>query len=132
LLHANLAVTAAGLAGRGLAPGFGAQPAARAAFLHGRNADLGFGAACGFLEADLEVVAKIGAAIDIGAAASLPEDLAEDVAERVREATEARGAGTSRGSLLLHAGMSEAIIGGALLLVAQNLVSELRFLELLF
>jgi len=28
--------------------------------------------------------------------------------------------------------MSEAIIGGALLLVAQNLVSELRFLELLF
>ena len=59
--------------------------------LERRDADLRLGAARRFLERQLEVVAKVGAAEHAvaAAAATLPEDLAEDVAERVGEAAEA-------------------------------------------
>jgi hypothetical protein len=53
-----------------------------------RDADLGFGAARGFLEADFEVVAQVRASIHIRATASAPEDVAEDVAERIGESAE--------------------------------------------
>ena len=88
LLHAHLAVAAARRAADGLRAGLGAGAVARLALLQRRNADLGFGAARGFLERDLEVVAQIGAAIDVRAAAAAAEDVAEDVAERVGEAAE--------------------------------------------
>jgi hypothetical protein len=54
---------------------------------HARNADLGLEAARRLLEADLEVVAQVGAAEHGRApAADAAEDLAEDVAEDVAEA----------------------------------------------
>jgi hypothetical protein len=61
--------------------------------VHGRDADAGFGAARGFFQRDLEVVAQVGAAIDVGAsaaaAAAAAEDVAEDVAEGIGEAAHA-------------------------------------------
>ncbi len=91
------------------------------AFLHGRNADAGFGAARGFLEADLEVVAQVRAAIE--------ENIAEDVGKGIGEAAETRtsGAGPCAG---IHAGVAEAVVGGALVAVGQDFVGFLRFLEM--
>jgi len=66
---------------------------ARRALLHRRNADLGFGTARRFFERQLEIVAKVGASEDAGAAtagaALAAENLAEDVAEGVGETAEA-------------------------------------------
>src|SRR5690606_23054956 len=81
LLHAHLAMTVTGRAGLDLGALLGAAAVAGCAFLHGRDADLGLGAACGFLERDLEVVAQVGAAVDIAASAATAGATAEDVAE---------------------------------------------------
>ena len=69
----------------------------RRALLQRGDADLGLGAARGFLQGELEVVAKIRTAIDAvapptAARSGAAEDLAEDVAERVGEPAEPLGA----------------------------------------
>ena len=91
LLHAHLAVTAAGRAGLRLRARFGAGAVAGLAVFHGRDADLGFRAVCRLLERDFQVVAQVGAAIDVGTAATATAAAAEDVAEDVAE-----GIGRSR------------------------------------
>ena len=83
------------------------------------------------LELDLEVVAKIGAALRAGAAAAAaePENVAE-AAEDVFEAAELRRIEALRAAA--DAGVAEAIVAGALVAVAEDRVGLGRFLELLF
>jgi hypothetical protein len=77
-----------------------------------------FGAARGLFERDLEVVAQVGAAIDVGAAAAATtaatEDVAEDVAEGIGEAAEAP-APPAAAHVRVDAGVAVLVVGGALL-----------------
>src|SRR6185436_12629843 len=64
LRHAHLAAPVTRVALLGLRPRLCAAAVAGRAFLERRDANLRFGAARRFLEAEFQVVAKIGAAID--------------------------------------------------------------------
>src|SRR5579871_1486864 len=134
LRHPHLALAAAGRTGLGLRAGLGAGAVAHRALLAGRDANLGFGAVGRLLEGDLEVVAQVGAAEYAGASApsttGAPENVAEDVAERVGKAAEA-GRSPAHGRLRIDAGMAETVVRGTLGRVAQDFVRLLRFLELL-
>ncbi len=97
------------------------------------NADRRLLAAERFFERDLEVVAKIAAAARAALAApaaahELAEHLVEDVGKAAGKAEIARAAAAP----LLKGGMSEAIIGGALLIVLQDVIGLADFLEFLF
>src|SRR5438445_261357 len=97
-----------------LGPGLRPRAVAGLAGLHGRDTDLGLGAACRLLERDLEVVAQVGAAEDGSASASLPvtEDVAEDVAEGLGEAAEARRFARAHAAHLgIHAGVAVGVVG---------------------
>src|SRR6185436_511684 len=89
-----------------------------------RNLDVGLDALRCLLELDFEVVAKISAALRAGAtvAAAEPEDVAEAAELRRIEPLRA----------VADAGVTEAIVAGALVAVAEHRVSLGRFLELLF
>src|SRR5512139_3076621 len=87
LRHAHLARAAAGGAGLRVRAGLGAGAVAGVALGERRDADLGLEAVRHLLERDLHVVAQVGAAEHVRAAAArTAEDLAEDVAEDVAEA----------------------------------------------
>ena len=136
LLHAHLAVAVAGRAGLGLGAGLGAAAVAGAAFLDGGDADGLLGAARGFFQRDLEVVAQVGAAIDVRAsaatAARAAKQVAEDVAEGVgKAALEALRAGACA-HRRVDAGVAVAVVGGLLLRVGEHLVGLLGLLEFLF
>ena len=99
------------------------------------HADLGVETGRGLLQRDFQRVFQIGAAVDLRAAAATAataaaEDLAEDVAERIGEAA-AHAAAHARG-IGIDAGVAIAVVGGALLLVAQDFISLFGFLEFLF
>jgi len=129
LLHAHLALAVAGGAGLGLGAGLRPRAVAGRACIHGGNADLGLGAVRRRLQRDLEVVAQIGAAVDVRAAAArLAEDVAEDVAEGIGKVREpgAVGAGCRR---RIDARMAVTVVGGALVGIGEHLVGFLRFLE---
>src|SRR5690606_25520423 len=134
LLHAHLAMTVTGRAGLDLGALLGAAAVAGCAFLHGRDADLGLGAACGFLERDLEVVAQVGAAVDIAASAATAgataEDVAEDVGEGIGETARATAEAAAHAGLRIDPGVAVLVVGGALLGIGQDLVGLLGLLEL--
>jgi hypothetical protein len=102
---------------------------ARLARFHGRDADLGLGAARRLLERDLEVVAQVRAAKDGGSPAPAAEDVAEDVAERFGEAKP--GGVTHAAHLRIDARVAVCVVGAALLGLREHLVGFLRLLELL-
>ena len=94
-----------------------------------RNLDRRFGAGCGFLEGDFEVVAQVGTALRSAAAATAPERVAkpEHVAEDVGEVAELGEdgrveAGPAPGRRA-DAGVPEPIVGAALVGVGQDGVS---------
>src|SRR5690606_31181466 len=109
---------------------------AGAAFLDGRDADRLLGAARGFFQRDLEVVAQVGAAIDVrapaataaGAAKQVAEDVAEGIGEAALEALRAGACAHRR----VDAGVAVAVVGGFLLRVGEHLVGLLGLLEFLF
>ena len=87
----------------------------------------------GLLEADLHVVAEIGAALAAAGAVAAAPAAAHEVAEDVVEDVRHRGGevvGEARTAAVLEGGMAEAVIGGALLRIAQALVGLVDFLEL--
>jgi len=90
LCYAHLSLTAASRTGHRLRAGFCARTATGHAFLHGRDAHPGLGAAGGFFQRDFQVIAQVGATVDVGALAPRTEDVAEDIAESVGETAEAR------------------------------------------
>ena len=122
---------AAGAAGLGEVPAWRRALAGVAVFPAG-HADLGVETGRGLLQRDFQRVFQIGAAVDLRAAAATAaaEDLAEDVAERIGEAA-AHAAAHARG-IGIDAGVAIAVVGGALLLVAQDFISLFGFLEFLF
>jgi hypothetical protein len=86
----------------------------------------------GVFEADLEVVAQIAAAprpLAALAADEIAEHLVEDVGEAGGAEAEA-GAAARPVAAILEGGVAEAVIGGALLLVLQDLVGLAQLLEL--
>src|SRR5205085_5527448 len=87
-----------------------------------------------FLERDLHRIAEVAAAIDLrpaarGAAARIAEDVAEDVAEGLGEAAEALRAAAPE--VRVDAGVTELVVGSALLRIGEHLVGFLRLLEAL-
>src|SRR5581483_3890799 len=94
-----------------------------------RNFDLRRLALIGFLERDLHVVAQVSAALAAAAAALArhAEEIFENVGEgRGESGAEARPAAARA---LLEGGVAEAVIGGALLAVLEDLVGFVDFLE---
>ena len=114
-----------------LGAGLGAGAGAGLAGDRGRHADRGVLAGKGLLQPDLEIVAQIGAALAAvgGARAAAPARIAEEGIEDVRhEVGEIRAAAAA--AAILEGRMAEAVIGGALLAVLQDLIGLVQFLEL--
>ena len=130
LLGAHATRAATGGAGDRLRSCFGAAAFAGLAGAECLDADLRVAALEGFFECDLEVVAKIAAARGTAAAPAAIVHRAEHFLENVGEPTEAAAA-ASAASALLERGMAEAVVGGALLLVLQDLIGFGRVLEFL-
>ena len=82
-----------------------------AAFLQGRHANLGFGAVRSFFEADLQVVAQVGTAIDAVAPVAAPpaEDVAEDVGEGIGKAAASAETAAAHPRLRIHASVAELV-----------------------
>ena len=95
--------------------------------------DLGGAAAKGFFQADLEIVAQILAAIAaprFAAAHQVAEEILEHIGEAAGE-IERPGAG-ARAHAGLEGGMAETVIGGALLIVLEDVIGFVDFLEIDF
>ena len=73
----------------GLVPGFDAGARAEAAGDGRRHLDLDGFARIGFLERDLEIVAKVGAALAAAAAPSAAAEIAKELVKNVGEGGEA-------------------------------------------
>src|ERR1051325_3510692 len=134
LARPDLAAAAAHRAGLGRSAGLGPRAAARLAGRGGVDLKLDLAAVEGVLELDLEVVAKVGAAPHVAAAAALlgaTHELAEDIVENVGEGTEVlRPAIASEAVLALEGGVTEAVVGGALLRILEAFIGLAQSLEL--
>jgi hypothetical protein len=131
LLGAHPPAPAARLAGDGTGSFFAAAAVAVFAKHAARHANLGGLALECFLQGDLQVVTQVRpAALTAGAAAAheFAEHLVEDVGE---SAGEVEAAGPGRPRAAVEGGMAEAVVGGPLLLVPQDLVGLADFLELM-
>src|SRR5262249_34438068 len=119
-------------AGHRLGAGLGPAALAYLTRNQGRDADRRLLAAEGLLERDLEIVAQVAAAARPALAAPAAHDIAEHLVEDVGTTAggEAEISGTAAPALL-EGGVTEAIIGGALLIVFQDIVSFVQVLELL-
>ena len=85
-------------------------------------------------ERDFEVVAQVGATVDVGttaatAAGPAAEDLVENAAEGIGEAVAAATETAAHAGLLVDAGMAVLVIGGPLLAIREDFVGFLGFLE---
>src|SRR5690606_54802 len=132
LLDPNTALAIAGMARLGLGARLRARTLACGAAIPGRHANLGDVAVGGLLERDLHRVTQVGAAIDVvapGSGTTGAEDVAEDVAKDIREATGATGS-REAARIGVDAGMAEAVVGLALGRLGQDLVGFLDLLEL--
>ena len=125
-----------GAAGAGLGAGARLRAAAGAGLAgqHGGHLDLGAAAGEGLFQGDFQIVAQILAAIGPLAPAHAAHHLAEQVFKDVAEAAEiaeriaAARAGAAHSPL--EGAMAEAVIGGALLIVLQDVIGFVDFLEL--
>src|SRR5690606_19936827 len=133
LLGADLAMALAGRAGDRLRAGLGAGAVAGLAGNRRGHADLGRLALEAVFQRDLEIVAQVGTAIGARApaAGAAAHELAEQVGEDVgtRREVEA-GTGTAAPSAL-ERGMAVLVVGRALLVVLEDVVGLVDFLELL-
>ena len=130
---ADAAVAVAVLAGLRLGARLGAGAGAGLAGDRGRQPQLGGLAGERLLQRDLHVEAKIGAALAPAAARAARARHAEDAFENVGEggAEVAAEAVRAAHAALLERGVAEAIVGCALLLVLQDVVGFVDFLEAL-
>jgi hypothetical protein len=125
-------MTLAGRAGHRLGAGLRAAPLAHLAGGQGRHPDIGLLALEGLFQGDLEIVSEVAAAALALAAALAAHELAEHLVEDVGEAAgigEAEAAGAGRVAVL-EGGVAEAVVGGALLVVLQNVIGLAQLLEL--
>src|SRR5690348_7144970 len=132
LLRAHLAHSAAGRAGAGAAvERVAAAPTAFLARSHRLDCDGLFDARESFLEAELEVVAEVGAARGILLRARVHE-LAEDGREYVGKAVEAGIAERVLAAAVLEGSSTEAVVSGALLRVLEHIIGLIDRLEVRF
>ncbi len=130
LLHPHLALAVAGVAGfRGGA--FGRAGAlAGLALAHGGDVNLGLGAEHRLLQIQFEFVAQVCAAENLRSAAlAAGKDIAEHFAENIAECFAGAEAAAA---VALQARMSELIVNGALMRIAQHLVRLFAFFETVF
>src|SRR5689334_20662342 len=128
---ADASGAAAGRAGLRLGAGLGAGARAGVAGDRDRNLDLRRLALERFFQRDFHVVAEIGAAFAAATAATLAghaEQIFEDVGEGGGEAGAEAGMAT-HAAALLEGGVAEAVIGGALVAVLEDLIGLVDFLE---
>ena len=112
----------------------GAGAFANIAGFHGRDADFCLGAESGLFQRDFEVVTQVGAPVDVGTSAATPgraENLVENPTKSVGKASRT-AAKTAHSRLRVNAGMTELVVGRALLRVGENLVGLFRFFEMFF
>jgi hypothetical protein len=128
LLDTHLAVAAAGRTDPRLRAFTRAGAMAAVALGHGGYTDARLGPTGCFLERDFEVVAQVGAAVDIRATAAAAEDIAEDVGKRIGETAHAAEA-AAHARLGVDARMAKLVIGLALAGVGEHFVGLLRLLE---
>ena len=131
LLGPHPAAAAAALAGDRLGAALGAAAAAVVAGHRGRHADLRALAVVGVLQGDFHVVAQVGPARRRVAAAPAHE-VAEHLVEDVRETAggEAAEAGPARTATAVgESVMAEAVVGRALLIVLEDFIGLVDFLE---
>ena len=98
-----------------------------------RHLDLHLVAEHRLRQIQLELVAQVGAAehLRAAAAARAAEDVAEHVAEDVAEAIGAEAAAAAAARGRLEAGVTVLVVGGALVRVGEHLVGLLGLLEVL-
>jgi hypothetical protein len=117
----------------GWGPRLGARPVAGLAGLGGRDLDLHVGAGEGLFEADLQVVAQVLAPRRTGRApAARAEHLAKHIAEHLGEdvaGVAEPGAGAEAARAAVHPGMTEAVIGRALLGIGEHRIGLVAGLE---
>ena len=117
-----------------LGAGLGARAGAILAGDRGRDAHLRGLAGKRLLEADLHVVAQVGAALARVAAATAAAPAAAHAEQVVENIGEGRGeigaeAAGAAAAALLEGGVAVAVIGGALVAVLEDLVGLVDFLE---
>src|SRR5262249_54078902 len=107
----------------GLRPGAGLGARARASLARDRRGQPHLGGLAGecLVERDLHVVAQVGAALGSRAATAAATH-AENALEQVGESGAEIGPEAGPAHALLEGGMAEAVIGGALVRVLQDLV----------
>src|SRR5262249_12215058 len=132
----DLAGAAAGRTGDRLGSFLAAGAAACLAAGRARDADRRLLAGEGFLQGDRHVVAKIGAAAASLGPPTAPHEVAEHLIEDVGKAgggkVEAGAAEATRpGRPVFESGMAETVIGGALLVILEDVVGLADLLELL-
>src|SRR5262249_33509823 len=128
---ADAALAAAGLAGMRPRARPGARTGAGLAGDRGGNADLGGLAGERVVERDLHVVAEIGAALAARRPAAASTAHAEQVVEDIREGGGEFGAEAvvTAAHALLEGGMTEPVVGGALVAVLEDVVGLVQLLE---
>src|SRR6185437_16056081 len=93
------------------------------------NSDLRGLALESVFQADFHVVTQVGAALPAGAALA-PAGHAEDAFEDVREGRAEIGAeAVAAAHALLKSGVTEPVVGGALVAVLQDVIGFVQFLE---
>ena len=132
LLHAQLPAAVAPRAGDRLGARFGAAALALVAGDQCRHADRRLLAAERLLERDLKVIAQVVATARPTLATPAAHDLAKHLLEDVGKAAGAEAETTRTGAAaLFEGGMTKAVIGGALLIVFEDVVSFVDILEFL-
>jgi hypothetical protein len=131
LRGAHAAGAGAGRADARRGAGLGARAGAHVARDAGRHLDLDALAGIGLFEGDFEVVAKVGAALASRAPAAAAAEIAEELVENVGEGGEAAtAAAAAEAAARFEGAVAEAVVGGALLRVLQDLVGLVDLLEL--
>lgn len=105
-----------------------------------RHANVGLGAGNCLLECDFKRITHVGAAEHLGtasasAAGTAAENFGEDVAEVAESAlslTESAESAEAARCVRIHAGLAVAVVGGALLRIAQNRISLTDLFKLFF
>ena len=116
-------------AGLRLGAGLGAGAGAGLAGDRGRHAHLRGLAGEGLLERDLHVVAQVGAALAAGRGGRAPPPMPK-MSSKISEKAEPKSAPKPcAAAALLEGGVAEAVIGGALVAVLEDLVGLVDFLE---
>jgi len=130
---AHLAVAGAGRTLLGMSAGGCAGAAADFAGDSGGDFDLGAAAAIGLFQRDLKIVAKIAAAVLPAPSPAAAHDLAEQIVEHVGEGRgEIERMAAAMAVAVFEGRMAEMVVSRALLLVLQDVIGFVEFLEFAF